>query len=126
MADLGRVQFARKKLDAAANNLQAALAMEVKLNGDNSPFAAADHEALGSLYAAQDRLPEAEASLRRAVAIYRTTAKEDRPDTANALLALARILKREGHGVEARTLLAEAAAMRASFSRHASDSSQTR
>lgn len=126
MADLGRVQFARKKLDAAANNLQAALAMEIKLNGDNSPFAAADHEALGRLYAAQDRLPEAEASLRRAVAIYRTTAKEDRPDTANALLALARILKREGHGVEARTLLAEAAAMRTSFSRHASDSSQTR
>jgi len=122
MADLGRVQLARGKLDAASQTLQAALTMEVKLNGDTSPFAAADHEALGELFAAEGKLPEAEASLRHALEIFRTTAKEDRPDEAETLGVLGSVLKREGRGGDAKPLLAEGAAMRVSFKAGASNS----
>jgi serine/threonine-protein kinase len=115
MSDLGRVQLAERKLGGASENLHAALAMEIRLNGDTSPFAAADHEALGTLLAAQGNLPEAEASLRQALGIYRTTAKMDRPDMADTLRELGRVLQREGRGGEAGPLLAESAEIRAAF-----------
>jgi tetratricopeptide (TPR) repeat protein len=112
LADLGSVQTAAKQFDAASATLQTALAMEQKLNDDASPYAAADHTAIGNLLMAEGKLPEAEASLRRAVEISETPiGQAAKPVEAEALESLGAVLLREGRTREAEPLLAQAAGL---------------
>jgi Flp pilus assembly protein TadD len=87
--------------------------MEQRTNGGASPFAAEDLLQLGLLQEAQGKLGDAESSLRRAVVLFRSTARADRPNAMTALKSLASLLSREGRGKEAQALLAEAAAVQA-------------
>jgi len=98
---LGQLQLARGQLDAASETLEAALAMETATNGGASPFAADDLLQLGRVQIAQGKLPQAEANLRRAVELFRSTARDDRPDAALAIHALQGLLRKEGRGDEA-------------------------
>ncbi|HZL27820.1 MAG TPA: serine/threonine-protein kinase [Acidobacteriaceae bacterium] len=110
--DLGRMQTAAGQLDAASATLQTALAMEQKLNGDASPYAAVDHTAIGNLLMAENKLPEAEVSLRRVVAIAETPiGQAARPVEAESLESLGAALLREGRKHEAEPLLAKGAGL---------------
>ncbi len=111
LAILGRLQLARGQVTTAAETLRQALASEQKFVGDTSPFAALDHRLLGQALAAEGNFHEAEAQLRRAVELYRTTAALDRPEAAKGLLALAGTLDQHGNSEEARRLRAEAAGL---------------
>ena len=109
MTELGRLQAAQKKYAAATTTLQDAMGMELRLNGDASPYAAADHAAVGELLMGEGRLGEAEASLRRAVAISETElGQAAKPIAGESLEALGAVLEREGRKQDAVPLLTEA------------------
>jgi hypothetical protein len=110
---LGKLQLARRQLDAAEHTLQTALAMEQKTNSDESLFAAEDHLELGRAQMTQGKLTDAELNLRRAVVLYRTTAQADRPNAMVALRTLGSLLSRKGSSKEAQSLATEATAIQA-------------
>jgi eukaryotic-like serine/threonine-protein kinase len=112
LSALGRVQTAAGQLKEARKTLESAFAMEQQLNGDAFVYAAADHVALGNLEIAENNLPMAEASLRHAVELYRTTAQGGQPGKAEALESLGALLLHENHHPEAQALLAEAVDLR--------------
>ncbi len=79
LLDLGVAELAENHLDRAGESLTDALAMETKLNGDNSSYAAADHAVIGKWLAAKQDWPGTEAELQKAVTLYRVSGSSDLP-----------------------------------------------
>jgi len=84
LLDLGAAELAEDHLDRAGESLSAALAMETKLNGDNSSYAAADHAAIGKWLAEKQDWTGAESELQKAVNLYRASGSSDLPAAISA------------------------------------------
>jgi tetratricopeptide (TPR) repeat protein len=107
---LGRVQTERGELVEARKTLESAVEMEREENGDGTVYAAANLLALGKLSRAEKNLPAAEEALRQSLFIYRQTS--NRPGMAEALNALASLIRLEGRDTESDQLAVEAAGLR--------------
>ena len=107
---LGRVQTERRKLAQARKTLESAAEMEREKNGDGTVYAAANLLALGNLSRAERTLPAAKQALRQSLLIYQQTS--NRPGIAEALDALASLLRSEGRRTESDQLAVEAAGLR--------------
>ena len=103
---LGRIQTERGELTEARKTLDSSTAMEDELNDEGTVYAAANLLALGNLSRAEKNLPVAEEELRQSLAVYRQTGNE--PGIADALDALASLLRTEDHGTESNALATEA------------------
>lgn len=115
LCHLAEAQLGQKHPELAVQTANRALAIEVRMNGDASPYAADDYRTLGEAQAAAGDYAAAEQNLRHALRIFSTTASVYRPGRARTLLALGSLLEKEGHRQQGMALRAEGRALRTSL-----------
>ncbi len=110
-SSLGAVLSEEGKL-ADAEALLRDVARAKRAAGDTSVDAAIVLRNLGVLLRRTHRLPEAESTLREALAIYRRELPNDHPRAAEALTALGQVLTDRGRAADAEPVLRDAIAIR--------------
>ena len=111
MSSLGAV-FSEEGKFAEAESLFRSVVRTNRAAGDSSVDAAIVLRNLGLLLRRTHRLPEAETTLRQALAIYRRDLPNDHPRVAEALTALGQVLVDAGRAADAEPLLREAIGIR--------------
>jgi tetratricopeptide (TPR) repeat protein len=112
LANLGVILGEQGRLKEAEDACRELLALEKRLQGEESIAVARALSNLGDTLTKQGKLPEGEAMLREALAMKKKVLKPENPSIAFTLNSLAELLRQIGKLEEAEALAREALALR--------------